>query len=84
MAPSEDMADTDTALRIYNPEGEQVGFHDDVDYAADKGNSKLSFSPEAVEVRLHNGIAWDGEAEGDTFTGTDVVEYTDWYGGRLT
>ena len=29
--------DTDTVLRIYNREGEQVGFHDDVDYAAGNG-----------------------------------------------
>ena len=41
-------ADTDTVLRIYNPDGEQVGFHDDVDYAAGKVNSKLTFSPEAT------------------------------------
>ena len=36
--------DTDTVLRIYNSQGEQVGFHDDVDYAAGKVNSMLSFS----------------------------------------
>ena len=41
-------ADTDTVLRIYNSEGEQVGFHDDVDYAAGKVNSSLSFSAEAT------------------------------------
>ena len=38
-------ADTDTVLRIYNQEGEQVGFHDDVDYAAGMANSRLMFSP---------------------------------------
>ena len=189
-------ADTDTVLRIYNPDGEQVGFHDDVDYAAGKVNSKLTFSPEAtaayyisvgayrgnptqdnsgryqvsvyeaetslmlagtrdddyyfnvrlagspgddvlvgtyganwlkgyfgddvldgregndrlyggggadaliggdgndtasyffsfrgVEVRLHNGTARGGEAEDDTFVGTDVIEYTDSEGNMLT
>ena len=41
-------ADTDTVLRIYNSEGEQVGFHDDVDYAAGRVNSRLAFSPEAT------------------------------------
>lgn len=41
-------ADTDTVLRVYNQEGEQVAFNDDVDYAAGKVNSMLSFSPEAA------------------------------------
>ncbi len=41
-------ADTDTVLRIYNQAGEQVGFHDDVDYAAGMVNSKLMFSPEVT------------------------------------
>ena len=40
-------ADTDTILRIYNAAGEQVAYHDDVDYAAGKVNSMLTFSPEA-------------------------------------
>ena len=40
--------DTDTVLRIYNSEGEQVGFHDDVDHAAGKLNSRLSFTPKAT------------------------------------
>ena len=42
--------DTDTVLRIYNSEGEQVGFHDDEDYAAGKVNSVLTFSPDAGGV----------------------------------
>ena len=42
--------DTDTILRIYNSEGEQVGFHDDVDYAAGKVNSRLSFTPEVTSA----------------------------------
>ncbi len=41
-------ADTDTVLRIYNQAGEQVGFHDDVDYAAGMVNSRLMFSPEVT------------------------------------
>ena len=41
-------ADTDTILRIYNSEGEQVGFHDDVDFASGRVNSRLAFSPEAT------------------------------------
>ena len=38
----------------------------------------------AVEVRLHNGIARGGEAEGDIFAGTDVVDFTDSEGNTLT
>ena len=171
--------DTDTVLRIYSSAGEQVGFHDDVDYAAGKVNSRLTFSPEAtaayyisagayrgnptqdnsgryqvavydadadysliltgtrysdylhtrltgsigddeldgrggwdwleggagadiliggsgediasyqysdagVEVRLDDGTARGGEAEGDIFAGTDVVEFTDSEGNTLT
>ncbi len=40
--------DTDTVLTVYNQEGEQVGFHDDVDYAAGMANSRLAFSPEVT------------------------------------
>ena len=41
-------------------------------------------SDEGVEVRLHNGTARGGGAEGDTFAGTDVIEYTDSEGNTLT
>ena len=37
-----------------------------------------------VEVRLHNGTARGGDAEGDTFAGTEVVEYTDPDGNTQT
>ena len=37
--------------------------------------SSYAFSDEAVEVRLHNGIARGGEAEGDTYPGRKTVEY---------
>ncbi len=36
-----------------------------------------------VEVRLYDGTAWGGDAEGDTF-GTDVIEYTDAGGNTRT
>ena len=42
------------------------------------------FSRAGVEVRLHNGTARGGEAEGDIFAGTDVVEFTDSEGNTLT
>ena len=41
-------------------------------------------SDEGVEVRLHNGTARGGEAEGDTFAGADVIEYTDSEGNTVT
>ena len=51
-----------------------------------EGNNTASyvFSREGVEVRLHNGTARGGEAEGDIFAGTEVVEYTDFEGNTLT
>ena len=42
------------------------------------------FSRAGVEVRLHNGTARGGEADGDIFAGTDVVEFTDSEGNTLT
>ncbi|MCY3751865.1 MAG: hypothetical protein OXG54_10770, partial [Gammaproteobacteria bacterium] len=42
------------------------------------------FSSEGVVVRLHDGTARGGEAEGDTFAGTDIIEYTDSEGNMLT
>ena len=53
-------ADTDTVLRIYNSEGEEVGFHDDVDYAAGKVNSVLAFSPDAGGVYYISAGAYRG------------------------
>ena len=35
------------------------------------------FFSQGVVVRLHDGTARGGEAEGDVFAGTDVVEYID-------
>ncbi len=171
--------DIDTVLRIYNAAGEQVAFHDDVDYAAGKVNSIVTLSPTAtgtyyisagayagnptqdhsgryqvavydeadrdglvligtedndsylngliggpgddeldgkagndwleggagadmlrggagvdaaryhnsdagVEVRLYDGVARGGHAEGDTFAGTVMIEYTDSEGNTRT
>ena len=58
-------ADTDTVLRIYNSEGEQVGFHDDVDYAAGKVNSVLAFSPDAGGVYFISAGAYTGNPTQD-------------------
>ena len=41
-------------------------------------------SDSAVEVRLHHGTARGGDAEGDTFTGTMMVGYTDPDGNTKT
>ena len=40
--------DMDTVLRVYNSAGEQVGINDDVDFAAGKLNSSLTFTPTAT------------------------------------
>ena len=151
----------DTILKVFNADGEQVAFHDDIDYAAGKVNSVVQFSPDTtgvyyisvsvylgnptqdhsgdyrvrvfvgeeggtpeggdtleggagddalnggagldwlaggpggdvlrggagsdvasyrysdagVEVRLHDGVARGGDAEGDTFAGMNTIEY---------
>ena len=57
--------DTDTILRIYNPAGDQVAFHDDVDYAAGKVNSRLTFSPAATGVYYISAGAYGGNPTRD-------------------
>ena len=57
--------DTDTVLRIYNSQGEQVGVHDDVDYAAGKVNSMLSFSPDDSGVYFLSAGAYRGNPAQD-------------------
>ena len=57
--------DTDTVLRIYNSEGEQVAFHDDVDYGAGKVNSRLSFTPEATSAYYISVGAYKGNPTQD-------------------
>ena len=42
------------------------------------------YSPEGVEVRLHDGTAKGGYAEGDTFPGKQSVVYTNPEGGAMT
>ena len=68
-------ADTDTVLRIYNQEGEQVGFHDDVDYAAGKVNSKLTFSPEATAAYYISAGAYRGNPTQDNSGRYQVAVY---------
>ncbi len=57
--------DTDTALRIYNAEGERVGFHDDVDYEAGRVDSVLTFSPDAGGVYFISAGAYTGNPTRD-------------------
>ena len=68
-------ADTDTVLRIYNQEGEQVGLHDDVDYAAGRVNSKLSFSPEATAAYYISAGAYRGNPTQDNSGRYQVAVY---------
>ena len=42
-----------------------------------RDTAAYSLSYAGVEVRLHNGTLRGGDAEGDTFAGTEIVEYTD-------
>ena len=58
-------ADTDTVLRLYNSAGEQVAFHDDVDYAAGKVNSLLMFSPAATGTYYISAGAYRGNPTQD-------------------
>ena len=89
--------DTDTVLRIYNPEGDQVGFHDDVDYAAGKVNSRLTFSPEATATYYISAGAYRGNPtqdnsgryqvavyEADTSLILTGTRYSDYFHTRLT
>ena len=68
-------ADTDTVLRIYNQAGEQVGFHDDVDYAAGKVNSSLSFSPGATGAYFISAGAYRGNPTQDNSGRYQVAVY---------
>ena len=68
-------ADTDTVLSIYDSEGEQVGFHDDVDYAAGKVNSSLSFSPEATDAYFISAGAYRGNPTQDNSGRYQVAVY---------
>ncbi len=54
------------------------------DYGADElrggpgeDTAYYTYTREAVEIRLHDGTARGGEAEGDTFVGVKTVKYTD-------
>ena len=58
-------ADTDTVLRIYNSEGEEVGFHDDVDYAAGQVRSRLEFSPDVTGTYYISASAYTGNPTQD-------------------
>ena len=67
--------DTDTVLSIFNQEGEQVGFHDDVDYAAGKVNSSLSFSPETTAAYYISVGAYRGNPTQDNSGSYQVAVY---------
>ena len=67
--------DTDTVLSIFNQEGEQVGFHDDVDYAAGKVNSSLSFSPETTAAYYISVGAYRGNPTQDNSGRYQVAVY---------
>ena len=68
-------ADTDTILRLYNSAGEQVAFHDDVDYAAGKVNSLLMFSPAATGTYYISAGAYRGNPTQDNSGRYQVAVY---------
>ena len=87
----------DTVLKIFNSEGEEIAFNDDIETESLNLFSMVEFSPDAtgayyisasgediasyrysdagVEVRLDDGTARGGDAEGDTFAGRKTIEY---------
>ena len=68
-------ADTDTVLRLYNSTGQQVAFHDDVDYAAGKVNSLLMFSPAATGTYYISAGAYRGNPTQDNSGRYQVAVY---------
>ena len=68
-------ADTDTILRLYNSAGQQVAFHDDVDYAAGKVNSLLMFSPAATGTYYISAGAYRGNPTQDNSGRYQVAVY---------
>ena len=68
-------ADTDTVLRLYNSAGQQVAFHDDVDYAAGKVNSMLTFSPAATGAYYLSAGAYRGNPTQDNSGRYQVAVY---------
>ena len=66
---------TDTVLRIYNSEGEEVGFHDDVDYAAGQVRSRLEFSPDVTGTYYISAGAYTGNPIQDNSGPYQVVVY---------
>ncbi|MCY4362982.1 MAG: pre-peptidase C-terminal domain-containing protein [Gammaproteobacteria bacterium] len=68
-------ADTDTVLSIYNQEGEQVGFHDDVDYGAGMVNSRLAFTPDTTAAYYISAGAYRGNPTQDNAGRYQVAVY---------
>ncbi len=68
-------ADTDTVLSIYNQEGEQVGFHDDVDYGAGMVNSRLAFTPDTTAAYYISAGAYRGNPTQDNSGRYQVAVY---------
>ena len=67
--------DTDTILRVYDAAGEQVAFHDDVDYAAGKVNSQLIFTPDTTGTYYIGAGAYRGNPTQDNSGRYQVTVY---------
>ena len=67
--------DTDTVLRLYDAAGEQVAFHDDVDYAAGKVNSVITFTPAVTGAYYIGAGAYRGNPNQDNAGHYQVTVY---------
>ena len=67
--------DTDTILRLYDSAGEQVAFHDDVDYAAGKVNSVVTFTPVMTGTYYVGAGAYRGNPNRDNAGHYQVTVY---------
>ena len=68
-------AGTDTVLRLYDSEGEQVAFNDDVDHAAGKVNSLVTFTPAMTGTYYIGAGAYRGNPNQDNSGRYQVTVY---------
>lgn len=69
--------DTDTILRLYDSGGEQVAFNDDVDHAAGKVNSVVTFTPPETGAYYIGAGAYRGNSSRDNSGHYQVTVYDD-------
>ena len=65
LAGADDNSQADTVLRVFNSQGEQVAINDDVDFAAGRLDSMLTFSPQADGAYYLSAGAYSGNPSQD-------------------